>query len=261
MKKYYEYFGLALIMVFSFYYTDKIATIVLNKNPLMVTIKQEAEHYNVDSVNAIIDGEYITPGVNGLMVNAKESFLCMQELNEFNNYFLVFDQKKPEISVDNHKDKIIKSGNRKSKKVAIVLETENDITTYFKNNNLKASMLVKLDTYKKNSNLEVINNEVEGFKSLENTLNLNKENKNICVVNEDNLDVCRKHKNYLVSPSIILTSNNFLDVKKELDSGSIIFVSKSAMIKDIMMLIREINYKDLEIVYLSELISEENNGK
>ena len=80
-----------------------------------MTIKQEAEHYNVDSVNAIIDGEYITPGVNGLMVNAKESFLCMQELNEFNNYFLVFDQKKPEISVDNHKDKIIKSGNRKSK--------------------------------------------------------------------------------------------------------------------------------------------------
>ena len=35
MRKYYQYLGLALIMVFSFYYTEKIALIVLNKNPLM----------------------------------------------------------------------------------------------------------------------------------------------------------------------------------------------------------------------------------
>lgn len=261
MKKYFEYFGLALIMVFSFYYTDKIAAIVLNKNPLMVTIKKEAENYNVESVNAVIEGNFITPGINGLVVNAKESFLSMQSLDEFNNLFLVFDQKKPDVSIEGHRDKIIKNGNHKLKKVAFVLETENEIATYFSNNNLKASLLVKLDTYKRNSSFEVINNENEGFKSLENTLNLNKENKNICVINEDNLDICRKHKNYLISPNLVLTSNNFLDVKRGLDSGSIILISKNAKMQDVLMLLREINYKDLEIVFLSELISEENSKK
>ena len=166
MKKYFEYFGLALIMVFSFYYTDKIAAIVLNKNPLMITIKKEAENYNVASVNAIIEGDFITPGINGLVVNAKESFLSMQELDKFNNYFLVFDQKKPDVSIDNHKDKIIKRGNRKLKQVAFILEAENEVSTYFSTNNLKAAMLFKLDTYKRNSGFLVINNEVEGFKSL-----------------------------------------------------------------------------------------------
>ena len=44
MKKYYGYFGLALIMVFSFYYTEQISTLVLNKNPLMMTIKEQADN-------------------------------------------------------------------------------------------------------------------------------------------------------------------------------------------------------------------------
>ena len=66
LKKYFEYLGLALIMVFSFYYTDQIATIVLNKNPLMQEINQEKENFEVKSVNAIIEGDYITPGLNGI---------------------------------------------------------------------------------------------------------------------------------------------------------------------------------------------------
>ena len=43
MRKYYQYFGLALIMIFSFYYTEKIALIVLNKNPLMQSIEEQKE--------------------------------------------------------------------------------------------------------------------------------------------------------------------------------------------------------------------------
>ena len=46
-------------MVFSFYYTEEIATLVLNKNPLMIKINNEKNNYNIKSVNAIIDGNYI----------------------------------------------------------------------------------------------------------------------------------------------------------------------------------------------------------
>ena len=43
MKKYYKMFGIALIMAFSFYYTEQISLIVLNKSPLMITINEEKE--------------------------------------------------------------------------------------------------------------------------------------------------------------------------------------------------------------------------
>ena len=99
MRKYYQYLGLAIIMVFSFYYTEKIALIVLNKNPLMQSIHEEKDNYEEDFVNALIDGDYIIPGINGLEVNARESFYKMQELDTFNQYYLVFDQIKPEISL------------------------------------------------------------------------------------------------------------------------------------------------------------------
>ena len=91
MKKYYQFFGLVLIMVFSFYYTEQIANIVLNKNPLMQMIKEEARNYNVSSVNALIDGNYIVPGLKGLEVNLRDSFYNMKESNVFSEYFLVFD--------------------------------------------------------------------------------------------------------------------------------------------------------------------------
>lgn len=258
MKKYYEYFGLALIMIFSFYYTDQIASIVLNKNPLMQTISDEAINYNVKSVNAEINGDYIIPGINGLQVNIKESFYNMQETAIFNKYFLIYDEIKPDISLDNNKDKIITKGNKKNKQVSFVFEAENKLTNYFKSKNFPASLLVTIDTYSKNNFFEQINNETESFKTLENTLNLNKENKHICVINSYNKDICLKNKMFLVEPELELTNYNILDIKKNIESGSIILVDKYATLDDLIVLIKEINYKDLSIVPLSKIISEKN---
>ncbi|MBE6154463.1 MAG: hypothetical protein E7163_02680 [Firmicutes bacterium] len=260
MKKYYQYFGLALIMVFSFYYTEKIAAIILNKNPLMVTINNEKASYNVEAVNAEINGDYITPGINGLQVNARESFYKMQEADVFNKYFLVFEQDKPDISLEDNKDKIIKNGNKLLNKVSIILETENEVSDYLKANNIKASMLTNLDDYQYNNYFEVINNEVEGFKSLENTLNLNKENKHICVINDYNMDICLKHKNYLIDPTLKLNTSNLKDIKSKIGKGSIILINKNVSLIDVKLLLKEIKFKDLEIVYVSEIISEINNN-
>jgi len=158
MKKYYQYFGLALIMVFSFYYTEQIASIVLNKNPLMQTINEEADNYNTKYVNAEINNEYITPGLNGLEVNVKESFYKMQTGDVFNKYYLVFNQIKPDVSLEEHKDKIIKNGNLKQKKISLILETHNQVSDFLEASHIKASMLTTIESYKKNTFFEVINN-------------------------------------------------------------------------------------------------------
>ena len=258
MRKYYQYLGLALIMVFSFYYTEKIALIVLNKNPLMQEINQVKGDYEEDFVNATIEGDYIIPGINGLVVNTRESFYGMQELEAFNRYYLVFDQVKPDVSLEDNKDKIIHRGNAKLKQVSIIFSEESIISDYFKEQGYNASLLVVLDTYQENSYFEVINHEIEGFKSLENTLNLNKENKHICVVQDQNYDLCLKNKNYLVEPTFTLNSTNYIDVKNKLESGCIILIDKSATLSDVKLLLKEIKYKTYQLVYLSEIISEEN---
>ena len=260
MKKYYQYLGLEIIMVFSFYYTEKISSIVLNKNPLMIAIREESDNYNVTSVNAEIKGGYITPGINGLKVNVKESFYKMHDMDIFNKYYLVFDQIKPDVSLEDNKDKIITSGNSKYKKVSLILEKENEISEYLKNNNIKASLLVDLNTYKENSYFEVINNESNGFKTLENTLNLNKENKKICVISDYNKNVCLKHKNYLVKPNLILNASNLIEIKSNINNGVIILISNKASLSDVKLLIKEIKYKDLKFVYLSEIIIEYNSN-
>lgn len=259
MRKYYQYFGLALIMVFSFYYTEQISRLVMNKNPLMVTIHENADDYMVEAVSAVIDGEYITPGITGQKVNERESFYKMQSGEVFNKYFLVFDKIQPDLSLKDNKDKLIRHGNYKLNKVSFILEEENNIINYFKTNNISASLLVELDSYKKNSYFEAINNEIEGFKSLENNLNLNKENKHICVVNDLNKKLCMKAKNYLVEPELKLNTTNLLDIKKNIDNGSIIYINSDAKLEDVIYLIKEVKYKGLEIVKLSELISEEQD--
>ena len=259
MRKYYQYFGLALIMIFSFYYTEKIALIVLNKNPLMQSIEEQKGSYEEDYVNAVIDGDYIIPGINGLAVNTRESFYEMQEMDAFNHYYLVFDQVKPEISLEDNKDKIIHKGNTKLKQVSLILANKSSISEYLQAKEYKANLLVDKSSYEKNSYFEVINNEVEAFSSLESTLNLNKENKRICVIHEKNYNICLKNKNYLVEPTLTLTSNNYIDVKNNLESGSIILIDSNAILSDVKLLLKEIKYKNYDVVYLSELISEENS--
>lgn len=245
-------------MVFSFYYTEKIALIVLNKNPLMQSINEQKEYYDVGYVNAVIEGDYIIPGINGVEVNVRESFYEMQELNVFNEYYLVYEQVSPEISLEDNKDKIIRQGNFKLKQVSLILSGISDVSEYLRSNNYKADLLVDIDSYEKGSYFEVINNESDAFDSLENTLNLNKENKNICVINDKNYDICLKKKKYLVEPTLTLNSTNYIDVKNNLDSGSIILIDNSARLSDVKLLLKEIKYKNYDIVYLSEMISEEN---
>ena len=258
MRKYYQYLGLAFIMVFSFYYTEKIALIVLDKNPLMQSIREEKEEFEVDYVNAVILGDYIIPGINGLMVNTRESFYNMQELEVFNQYYLVYEQVKPEVSLEDNKDKIINKGNAKLKQVSLILEEASLISKYLEENKYKASLLVDSNSYQKGSYFEVINNDVESFESLEKTLNLNKENKHLCLVNSQNKKLCLKSKNYLIEPTLSLNSTNYIDVKNKLEKGSIILIDKTAKLTDVKLLLKEIKFKNYQIVYLSELISEEN---
>lgn len=230
------------------------------KDPIYETIEDVVTTSNTASVNALIKDNTIIPGINGLSVNVDKSFQKMKSFGAFNKYYLIFDQVKPKISLEDNKDKIITSGNNKKRVVSFILEENEKITNYLKENNIEASLLITSDTFKRDNYFEQINGDNKNFNGVEGLLNSISQNKNICILNNYNEELCRKNQKYLVKPSLELNEFNIASVKTKIESGSIIYIKKSAKLEDMKLLLDQIKYKGLTIKKLSELILEENNN-
>lgn len=259
MKNLFKYIGLTAVLLFSFYYTEKMSKMVINNSSLVMEINENVDDYNVSSVSAIIDNDYIIPGLNGYSVNVLKSYDNMRFLDTFNSYYLEYDTITPNISLENNKDKIIKYGNRSKNAVSIVVKNNIDILNYSKEKNIKLTRLIDSSTYDKNTYYEQINNEYTEYKKVETMLNNANINKNICLVNDNIVDICRENKKYLVESSVVLNNYNLSSVKNNINSGYIIYVSDDVNITDYKILLRQVYYQDLDIIYLSELISEKRN--
>ncbi len=244
-------------MLFSFYYTEKIAILMQNKSPLMQNIEEIEEKYKEVATNAIIDGEYIVPGVMGRMVNKTKSFVNMKSFGVFNEYYLIFDNVKPDISLEDNKDKIIKSGHPSKKEIAYLLEEGNQaVEQYFEENKIVASLLVTEETYKNPSSFEQINNDQKKYRNVESLLNKNNQNKNVCYVKSLSKAFCRKEQKYLVEETFSLNSSNLVEAKAKLQNGAIVFIKKTTPLETIKLFQKEVYFKGLEVVSLSELIAE-----
>lgn len=258
MKKILEYLGLFAILIFSFYYTNKAAILARNANPIMKDILEIKDSKTVSSIDAIINDNYIIPGLNGLVVNELDSFNKMRPYNIFNEYYLVYEQMTPKVSLENNKDKIIINGNKEKKEVSLIIDNKN-ISTFLDQQDIKYSYLVSINNYVDSN--EVINNESTKFNELDKELNKKEKNKGICLVNSSvNLKECKK-KNYYLVEAKEFNKANLANFKKDIENGSIIKLNKDLKAKEIETVINYIKSKGLNIVYLSELISETNNIK
>ena len=258
MKKFYKSVGLIAIMLFSFYYTEKIAILMQNKSPIMQSINEIEEDYAVSATNATIEGNYITPGISGRMINKTKSYVNMKSFGIFNEYYLIFDEVKPDISIHDNKDKIIKNGNPSKQAIAFLLEDNTSIKNYLKQNQIVGSILITENDYDKNNYFEQINNDQERYNNVESLLNKNNQNKNICYINSLDKDFCKKNKKYLVEETFYLNGQNIVEAKNKVESGAIILIKSTANLEEFKILVKEINFKGLEIVHLSELIDEKN---
>jgi carbohydrate esterase family 4 protein, putative polysaccharide deacetylase len=255
MKRFFQILGICSILVFSFYYTDKIALIVQEKNPILQEIKSKENELLIDSKDATVVNNFIIPGIKGSKVNVEKSFNKMKSLNAFNEYYLVYDDVKPSISIEDNKDKIIISGNKSKKQISVIIEYNEDLINYFRN--YKIDLLINKNNYDKKIKFELINNEkdVKKFKQVETLLNNDKINKKLCLYNQSNQDICKSKGNYIIKNTHYL-NNNIYDIKNTLENGSIILIKKDTNLKDIKILLNQIKFQDLEIVYLSDLIKE-----
>ena len=257
LKKYGKYIIFSLLVLLSFYTTNKTANLARSKDPLLKEIQNASKERKLDFVNAVIQDEYIIPGMYGSVVDELKSLSKMKEDDVFNSIYLVNQPIKPDISLSDNLDKIIIKGNSKKMQVSFIIDINSSrkIKDYLVKNNIKASILTTKENYSKDNYFEQINNDFVNYKALDKLLKKNKQNTNICILdsNNTNLNFCKQRKKYLVKPDLFLDKTNIIEVKAALSSGSIIYL------KDITYLdclVEYIKSKDLNIVFLSELIKE-----
>ena len=252
MKKIFSYLGLISFMIFSFYFTEKIALMAQKKDPLYEQIKAY-ENTKTEYVNALIDGNTIIPGLNGRELDAIKSLMNMKKAGSFSESFLVYKNILPEIRLKDNLDKTIIKGNPQKQAVSLVLEYNSELIKHLLNKNITFSVLTTLDNFSSTAKYEMINNEEEdNYKELEKLLNKNNLNTNICLTDS----YCKNYK-YLVKTTTTLTKNNLLDIKKDITSGMIIKVSANTRVEDLDILVQQIRSQQLNIMPLSKLISEE----
>lgn len=244
-------------MLFSFYYTDRIANLVLEENKLYKEIESKKREYEIKSISAIIEDNYIIPGLNGSAVNVKDSYYNMKAIDVFNSYYLIYSDIYPVVSLNNNVDKIIKKGNSNKNSIALILEYDENIINNLKNYNI--SVLVNMGTFDSNAKYEQINNEINDFKKLESLLNRYNKNSNVCIINNSNLKLCKENKKFLIKPNKELDNSTYLNIKDSITSGDIILIRSGTKVDYVEIVLRSILYKDYDINFISKHISEERD--
>lgn len=261
MRRIFEWIGGFAIVAFSFYFTDKVSLLVANKSDLMQEIKQVSSIYEESPVDAVINIEdnTIIPGQFGRTVNSQESYLSMHDFGTFNENYLVYDYVKPEKSLEDNKDKYITSGNKKQRKVSLIVRDNADVESFLINLKTPFNKVVSKPE-NADENIEIINaaDSKDSFNSLNSKL---KGKSKICLKEASLEESCKKNGYYLIDAKLKLTGTNLIEIKNSIEPGTIILLTSTARIEDLKVIMNEIEYKDLDVVHISKLIDEKERAR
>ena len=280
MKKIIKLTGLIALIAFSFFYTDKVVEVVRENDSLMIQLEEIKEEYKIDPTNGIIKNDTIIPGINGRSINIEKSYKKMREKGNFDKELIQYDKLTPKISITNNKDKYIISGNITKNMVSIIFILDNDkylkriediatskevIINYF----VTYEYLVNNSTsITKMSNREFYNYGDEGQYTPDNLIFANNlitritNNEAIyCLTDKKDqsiLKLCSENNLYTINPNIVVKNDPYSEIKKNLESGSIIMMNMNNDTSvELGIIIDYIRGKGFNITGLSNLLSEE----
>ena len=286
MKKFLEAFLVIALVLFSFYYTEKAIVLLESNDPIMKEIKDKGSTLEEDALNAKIDGDYLIPGYNGLVIDLEESFTKMKGYGSYNDALLVFEEVKPTISIDDYYDKYISSGNGMSTSIALVFTVDDNsyvgnvlnvlkemdtvgtffIDGKFTDNNssfvtlaVSNSNEVEVLSYDKSYDELLFKASIDKIKTLTSTT------PKYCYATYDNeevLNLCSKLSMHTIIPTIRLDDNIYSNLKGNLRSGSIISIKLTeSNIKELKVLINYIKQRGFTLVTLDTLLNEARSEK
>lgn len=255
MKKIFNYILTIILLVFSFYYTNIVSNYIKEKDPIMITLKQNINSLNKNYIDAIIINDTIIPGKCGQKVNINKSYKKMKRLNKYYENYLVFDKINPTISLKNNYDKLIINGNLNNNNIAILLKINDlEILNLFKNNSYYN---IILDDQFITNNLNYLtsfnNNIIVNEKS--NTYNLNIID--YCYSNNFFYKYCSNYNIYTIKPNFI-NNNYYYNTYKILQNGSILAykITNKNDVKKLEIIVKAIKNLKYNIVSLDKLIEE-----
>jgi len=270
MKNIIKITGILLLTGFSFFYTEKVSSIIREHDPIMNRIDNIKDTLTVSKIDPIIyDDEYIT-GINGCIVNREESYNKMKSNGDFNEDLIVMKEDK----IKDDYNKYIIGGPKQNRKVSIILTNyDSRINDFIRDNNIEINFFIDTSDIKKDiGKLLELNGKIYNFgrnrsytdKYLlyDNSLiksNFNNESSYCLVTEKDNntLKLCSKYKMKTIKTDEI--KENILSfIKENLGNGEIYFIN-SDNYEDIKYSINYILSKGYKIVYLDELLDKTNN--
>ncbi|MBE6153330.1 MAG: hypothetical protein E7166_03820 [Firmicutes bacterium] len=281
MKNIIQYIGIAILIVFSFFYTEKTVTTIKNKDPLMIELENKKDEYSVSAIDAKIIDTMIIPGMKGCKVDVEGSYYNLKRLGEFNSNMLKYTSVKPKENLDKNYDKYIISGNKIKNTVSLIFKVKEktDITTVISildEKKIKASFFI--DGKYLEDNINQVNELIKkGHEVLnygyDNEYNkdlivwqnnvierLNYNNPKFCYVEKEDtniLNLCSNNKMMTILPNLIVSNNPLIDIKTNVSKGSLIsFNINDTLINELSLIINYIVQKGYNIDVVSKHLEE-----
>lgn len=279
IKRIFQPLLVILLLLFSFYYTEKSIELIRETDPIMAQIKSTTDKYQVKSTNAQVIGDKIIPGKTGQTIDYEESYTKMKQYGTYNEALTTLKEVQPTISVDDYYDKYIVSGNNETKKVALVFKittttTPHQIINILKNTTTKATLFIdglflenNIDYIKTLQDFELellsYDNKYEEiyFNSSLNYLNsITKKEARYCYSDYDQkevIELCEKLKLHTILPTIKVGNHPYSEIKEKLTNSAIISIpiNQTAEV-ELPSTINYLKSRGYSLVTLEELLSE-----
>ncbi len=267
--------GLATLICFSFFYTEKVIDVINEQDPIMIKINSVKDKYIVKPVEAIINEDTIIPGIVGKEVNAENSYNAMRKIGLFKSNLLEYDNIMPKDTLSNNLDKYIINGNKEFAHVSLILIiTKDNINKIDSLDNKHLNLFIDSGVLKKNlakikklSNTSIYSYGDNGRYNKDNLtidnnlIQRNTKNKGTyCLMldkNKDNIKQCQNSNMSSLLPLQSDTSSAYNSVKLNLQNGLMMVINTdSKTISELDDIIKYIKSKGYKIVALDKLLNE-----
>ena len=270
--KFIKLLGLVCLTCVTFIYTEKIISVSIEQDEIMIKLKEIKDEYIEKPIDAKIIDNTIIPGNTGKEIDIDTSYKQMKKIGYFEESLISYNTIYPKISIYNNYNKYIINGNTKNKEVSIIYIikdnfTLNNILNIIKNKNTKITFFIdstflnnNIDIINKINNYEIYNYGSKGTYNKDNIIitnniiNNKSNNKSIyCLFltkDDISLNNCADSKMHSIIPSI---NGNYNNIKNNITNGSIILINNT---KELPNIIDYINNKGYTITPLSNIIKE-----
>ena len=280
-KKVIQVISVTLLMLFSFFYTNKSIELIRENDPIMKQIKETNMKYKVDPVNATIIGNKIIPGKSGKEIDYQKTYAKMKKYGTYNETLTVLKEIEPAVSVDDYYDKYIVQGNTERKNVSLVFKTDTisnllSILNILNQKNIPATFFVDglllenntslFETMTQNNHeLEILSydnkyDEIYFDSALNYLSSITKRKGKYCYAEYDQkevIELCSKLKLHTIIPTVKTTTMPYKEIKDKLYNSAIISLPLSTITEEqLPAIIDYIKQKGYTSLSLEALLSE-----